>query len=217
MNVGLRMVGRPWFWVWAVATPGGGYCGCCRSVGATVLKVSAASGVKAAPCHSWRRVPLVLLMVRVVVGMELLMPMLLQVLYRAMPRVRALRVAMLLLGGGGAGDADDEGAVGDVLGVADAEGVLLVVLWLMVLMLMPGVKALQVMSRFTVYLVMMMIRAAAGGGPAVGPRVGGLWPVFGRGPSLFLAWGPGGRCCLPSVPPVLLVPLVMPTVRVRRR
>ena len=59
-------------------------------VGALVLAVLAASGVAAAPRHSLPRVPLVLLMVRVVDVMVLLMPMVLQVLYRVMPRVRAL-------------------------------------------------------------------------------------------------------------------------------
>ena len=88
MDVGPGMGGCPWVWTWALATAGGGSSGCCWSVGASVLAVLAASGVKAAPCHSWRRVPLVLLMVRVVDVMVLLMPMVLQVLYRVMPRVR---------------------------------------------------------------------------------------------------------------------------------
>ena len=143
MDVGPRMGGRLWFWGSALATPGGGSSGCCWSVGASVLAVLDASGVQAAPRHSWRRMPLVLLMVRVVDVMVLLMPMVLQVFYRVMPKVRALWVVMLQLNGGVAGDGEGgEGAVGDALGVADAEGVLLVVLWLMVLLLMLVVRAL---------------------------------------------------------------------------
>ena len=68
MDVGPRMGGFRWFWPWALATPGGGSSGSCWSL-------LAASGVGAAPRHSWRRVPLVLLMVRVVDVMVLLMPM----------------------------------------------------------------------------------------------------------------------------------------------
>ena len=64
--------------------------GCCWSVGASVLVVLAASIAGAAPRHSWQRVLLVLLMVRVVDVMVLLMPMVLQVLYRVMSRVGAL-------------------------------------------------------------------------------------------------------------------------------
>ena len=66
---------------------------------------------------------------------------------------------MLRLGGGVAGVADSgEGAVGDAPGGVDVEGALLADLWLMVLLLMPLVRALQVMLRSTVSLVMMMMR-----------------------------------------------------------
>ena len=78
--MGPHMGGRRLVWAWALATPGGGSSGCCWSVGASVLAVLAASGVGAAHHHSWRRVPLVLLMVRVVDVMVLLMQMVLQVL-----------------------------------------------------------------------------------------------------------------------------------------
>ena len=68
--------------------------------------------------------------------------------------------------------------------------VLQVMLWLMVLLVMPTVRPLQVMLRFTVSLAMMIVRVlqvvVVGIG---GTRVGGLWPVFGRGPCLFLAGG----------------------------
>ena len=68
MGAGLRMGGRWWFS--AVVSPGRGRC---WSVGAPVLAVLVASGdVEASPRHSWRRVPLVLLMVRVVYVMLLL-------------------------------------------------------------------------------------------------------------------------------------------------
>ena len=64
---GSRMSGRRWFWAQALATPGRGSGGCCWSVGATVLVVLIASRVVgASPRHSWRRLPLVLVMVRVV-------------------------------------------------------------------------------------------------------------------------------------------------------
>ena len=110
-------------------------------MGASVVAVLAASGVGAAPRHSWRRVPLVLLMVRVVDVMVLFMPMVLEVLYRVMLRVRALWVVLLRLGGGVASDAvGGEGPVGDAPGVAAAEVALLVVLLLMLV-----VRALQVM------------------------------------------------------------------------
>ena len=141
------MGGRQWSWARALATPGGGSGGRCWSVGAPLLAVLLTSGVvRASPCHSWARVPLVLLMVRVVDVMALLMPMarVLQVLYRVMSRVRALWVVMLRVGRVVAADADGEDAVGDALGDADAEGVagdarvdrLLV---------MPMVRVLQVM------------------------------------------------------------------------
>ena len=153
MDVGPRMGGRGWVWAWALATPGGGSSGCCWSVGASVLSVLAASGVGAAPRHSWRRVPLVLLMVRVVDVMMLLMPMALQVLYRVMPRVRALWVVLLRLGGGVASDAvGGEGAVRDAPGVAVAEVALLVVL-----LLMPVVRALQVIFRFRMMMRVLLV------------------------------------------------------------
>ena len=79
MGAGLRMGGRWWFR--AVASPGGGRC---WLVGAPVLAVLVASGdVEASPRHSWWRVPVVLLMVRVVDVMVLLLLMVL-------PRVGAL-------------------------------------------------------------------------------------------------------------------------------
>ena len=99
------MAGRRWLWAWALTTPGRGSSGCCWSVGASVLAVLAASCVGAAPRHSWQRVPLVLLMVRVMDVRVLLMPMVLQVLYRVMPRVRALWLVLLQFAGGVAGDA----------------------------------------------------------------------------------------------------------------
>ena len=81
-------------------------------VGTSVLAVLVASSVGPAPRRSWRRVPLVLLMVRVV-GV-----LVFQVLYRVVPRVRALWVVMLQPGCGVAGDADGEDAVGDAPGDA---------------------------------------------------------------------------------------------------
>ena len=95
-----------------------------------------------------------LLMVRVVDVMVLLMPMVLQPLYRVMPRLRALWVVLLRLGGVIASDAvGGEGAVGDAPGVAVAEVALLVVL-----LLMPVVRALQVMLWFRMSLLLMMMR-----------------------------------------------------------
>ena len=112
MGAGLRMGGCWWFW--AVASPGGGRC---WSVGAPILAVLVASGdVGASPCHSWRRVPLVLLMMRVVDVMVLLMLM-------ALPRVRPLWVVMLRVVGVVAGDAGSEGVVVDAPRDADAAGV----------------------------------------------------------------------------------------------
>ena len=90
MESGPRMGGRWLVWALALATLGGGSRGCCLSVVASVLAVLAASGVGAAPRHSWRRVPMILLMVRVMDVMVSLMLMVLQVLYRVMLRVRAL-------------------------------------------------------------------------------------------------------------------------------
>ena len=84
MGAGLRM-GGCWC-VWAVASPGGGRC---WLVGVPVLAVLVASAdVGASPRHSWQRVPLVLLMVRVVDVMVLLMLMML-------PEVQALWLVML--------------------------------------------------------------------------------------------------------------------------
>ena len=144
-----------------------------------VLAVLAVSGVGAASRHSWRRVPLVLFVVRVVDMMVLLMWMVLQVLYQVMPRVRSLRLVLLRLGGGVASDAvGAEGAVGDAPGLAVAEVALLVVLFLM-----PVVRALQVMLRFTVSLVMMMMRVLQ----MVLLRVR-VWAVFG------LCLGAGRLC-----------------------
>ena len=121
---------------------------------ALVLAVWAASCVGGAPRHSWRRVPLVLLMVRELDVMVLLMPMVLQVLYWVMPRVRALWLVLLRLHGGVASDAvGGEGAVSDALAVAAGQVALLVVLLLRLV-----VRALQVMLRFTVSLLMMMMR-----------------------------------------------------------
>ena len=57
-----RMGGRRWYWVWALATPGGRLAGRLWSVGSPVLPVLVASGVLACPRQSWWRV----LMVRVV-------------------------------------------------------------------------------------------------------------------------------------------------------
>ena len=90
MDVGPRMGGPRWVLVSAPTIPCGGSSGCCWSVGASVLALMAASRVGAVPRRLWRRVPLLLLIVRVVDVMVLLMPMVLQVLYRLMPRVRAL-------------------------------------------------------------------------------------------------------------------------------
>ena len=63
-------------------------------------------------------------------------------------------MVLLRLAGGVASDAvGGEGAVGDAPGVAVAEVALLVVL-----LLMPVVRTLQVMLQFTLSLVMMMMR-----------------------------------------------------------
>ena len=84
MGAGLRMGGRWWFW--AVASPGGGRC---WSIGAPVLAVLVASGdVGASPRDSWRRVPLVLLIMGLVDVMVLFMLMVL-------PKVGALSLVML--------------------------------------------------------------------------------------------------------------------------
>ena len=141
-----------------------------------------------------------LLMVRVVDVMVLLMPMLLQVMDRLMSRVRALWVVLLRLGGGIASDeVGGEGAVGDAPGVAVAEVALLVVL-----LLMPVLRTLQVILHSTVSLVMMMMRVLQ---VALCGR--SLACVRARAISV-PGWGLGGRRCWP----VLLVAL---TVRVRRR
>ena len=70
----------------------------------------------------------------------LLMPMVVQVLYRVLPGTRALWVVLLRL-------------LSLMFGVAVAEVALLVV-WL----LMPVVRALRAMLRFTVPLVLSMLR-----------------------------------------------------------
>ena len=107
MGAGLRMGGCWWFW--AVASPGGGRC---WSVGVPVLAVLfASSEVGASPRHSWQRVLLVLLMLRVVDVMVLLMLMVL-------PRLRMLWLVLLRMVGVVAGDAGGEGVVGDARGNA---------------------------------------------------------------------------------------------------
>ena len=112
MGAGLRLGGCWWFWV--VPSPGGGRC---WSVGAPVLAVLVASGdVGASPRHSWWRVPLVLLMVRVVDVMVLLMLMVL-------PRVGALWVVVLRVVSVVTGDAGGEGVVGDAPDDVHAMGV----------------------------------------------------------------------------------------------
>ena len=129
-----------------------------------------------------------LLMVRVVDVMVLLMPMVLQVLYRVMPRVRAPWLVMLRVVGRVAGDADGEGAVGDAPGGADAEGVAGDAL---VDGATGDADGEGSAGDVTVYGVAGDDdgEIAAGGGSGVGPRVGGVWPVFGLGPSLFLVGG----------------------------
>ena len=145
-----------------------------------------------------------LLMMRVVDVMALLMPMVLQVLYPVMPRVRALWVVLLRLDGRVSSDAVcGEGAVSDAPGVAVAQVALLVVL-----LLMPVVRVLQVMFRFTVSLVMMMMRVLQV--MLVWVRV---WAVFGS------CSGAGRLCSRLGAwwAAVLAVLLVALTVRVRRR
>ena len=107
-------------WGWDLASPGGGSRGCCWSVR-----------------WPWRCWPCL------VSGCFLvsLMPMVLQVLYRVMPRARALWVVSLRL-------------LSLMLRVAVAE----VPLWV-VLLLMLVVRALRAMLRFTVSLVWPMFRA----------------------------------------------------------
>ena len=107
-------------WGWSLATPCGGFRGCCWPVR-----------------WPWRCWPC-LVSGRFLV---LMMPMVLQVLYRVMPRARALWVVSLQL-------------VSLMLRVAVAEVALLVVL-----LLMPVMRALQAMLRLTVSLVLMMLRA----------------------------------------------------------
>ena len=92
LPVGPRMGCHRLFRAWALATPARKPGLRCWLVSLPVLAVLVASGVGAAPRHSWRRVPLAMLMVRVVQVMVLWMSVAwaLQVLYRWMPRVRAL-------------------------------------------------------------------------------------------------------------------------------
>ena len=117
----------------------------------------------------------------------LLMPMVLHVLYRVMPRVRALWMVLLRM-------------LSMMLRVAVAQVALLVVL-----LLMPVVRALQVMSRFTVSLVLMMMRVLLV--VLVSVRV---WVVSGLCSGVSVpGWGPGGRRCWPV--------LLALTGRVRRR
>ena len=93
-------------WGWALATPGRGSRGCCWPV--------------RRPWRCWPRLVSRQLLV-------LLMPMVLQVCYRVMPRARALRVVLLRL-------------LSLMLRVAGAEVALFVVL-----LLMPVVRALRAM------------------------------------------------------------------------
>ena len=158
-------------WGWDLATPGGGSGGYCWLV--------------RWPWQCWSCL---------VSGRFLLslMPMLLQVLYRVMPRARALWVVSLRL-------------LSLVLRDAVAEVALLVVL-----LLMPVVRALRAMVRFTVSLVLLMLRALL-----VGPCVGGQRLVFWPGPPLFLGrrWSVAWALTV-SVRPRWCGPLVMPMVRV---
>ena len=148
-------------------------------------------------------------MVRLVDVMVLLMPMVLQVLYRVMCGVTALLVVLLRLGGGVARDSvGGEATVIDAPAVAVAEVALLVVLSLMVLLLVPVVSACRVMLPFTVSLVMMMMRVLHVA--LVWVRV---WAVLGLclgAGRLCSRLGPDWRQCWP----VLLVAL---TVRMRHR
>ena len=186
MGVGPRMGGRRWFWAQALATPGGGCGGRRWSVGVPVLAVLVASGVVgASPRLSWRRVPLLLLTVRVVDVMVLLMPMarVLQVLYRVLPRVRALCLVTLRVAGGVAGDADVEGAVVDAPGAADAVGVA-------VDALVYGVAS----DAVRVYGAAGDDdgEGAVGGGSGCGSVCGWTLACVGCGLSPFLAGGPVG-------------------------
>ena len=95
LGVGPRMGGRRRFWTWALATPGGWSGRRWWSVGSPVLAVFVASGVGAAPRQSWRRVQLVMLMVRVV------------------PGDGAVDVGGVGVAGTARCDAENEGAVGD--------------------------------------------------------------------------------------------------------
>ena len=92
LGVGPRLGGCWRFWAWALATPDGGPGGRWWSVGSPFLAVLFASGVGTAPGQSWRRVLLLILMVRMVQVMVLSMSVawLLQVLHRVMPTVRLL-------------------------------------------------------------------------------------------------------------------------------
>ena len=90
LGVGPRMGGCRRFWARALATPGGGPRRRWWSVGSSVLSVLVASGVGVAPRQSWRRVPLVRLMVRLVQlkVLSMLVSWALQVWQNEMPRVR---------------------------------------------------------------------------------------------------------------------------------
>ena len=92
LGVGPRMGSRGRFWAWALATPGRGPGGRCWSVCSPVLAVLVASGVGVAPRRPWRRVPLEMLMVRLVQVMVLSMSVssALQVWRQVTPRVRLL-------------------------------------------------------------------------------------------------------------------------------
>ena len=107
-------------WGWNLATPGGGSRGCCWPVR-----------------WPWRCWPC-LVSGRFLVS---LMPMVLQVLYRVVPRARALWVVSLRW-------------LSLMLPVAVAEVTLLVVV-----LLMPPARALRVLLRFMVSLVLLMLRA----------------------------------------------------------
>ena len=92
LGVGPRMGGPLRFWAWARATPGGGLGWRWRSVGSLVLAVLLTSGVGVAPRQSWRRVLLMMLVVRLLQVMVVSMSVswALQVWQRMMPRVRVL-------------------------------------------------------------------------------------------------------------------------------
>ena len=125
--------------------------------------------------------------------MVLLMPMVLQVWYLVMPRVRVLWVVLLRLGGGVASDA-----------------VVVRVLWVMLRVLplqcrnaggaVVHAGGEGVAGDSSVYGVSGDDDdEGAAGVSGLGPCVGGHWLVFGRGPSLFpaggLLGGDAGRSC----------------------